>query len=194
MARRAPYAGERPLGWWRAAFPRRGASLNAVDFPLVGASVLLRPFTLADVPAAHLVYSDPAVMRFVGHGAVGSMSGTESMLRQYMAHQRTHGFGFWAVIDRATGTLIGDAGLARTIDGEVEMGYTLGQAWWGRGLATEAAQLCVDAARELGVPRLRALVEEPNLASRNVLEKLGFERDGVTMAFEREHLVYRLTL
>lgn len=169
--------------------------MDIVDFPLVGPSLALRPFTLADVPAAHLVYSDPDVMRFVGHGAVSSITGTESMVRQYMAHQRTHGFGFWAVTDRATGVLIGDAGLARTIDGEVEMGYTLAKAWWGRGLGTEAATLCVEAARGLlGIERLRALVEEPNLASRHVLEKLGFERDGVTMAFEREHLVYRLTL
>lgn len=180
---------------WSAAFRRRGASLDAVEFPLVGPSISLRPFTLADVPAAHLVYSDPVVMRYVGHGAVRSVAGTESMLRQYMSHQRAHGFGFWAVIDNATGALIGDAGLARTVDGEVEMGYTLGQAWWGRGIATQAAGLCVETARgPLGIPRLRSLVEEPNLASRRVLEKLGFERDGVTMAFDREHLVYRLKL
>lgn len=171
------------------------ASLDVVDFPLVGPSLALRPFTLADVPAAHLVYSDPAVMRYVGHGAVGSITGTESMVRQYMAHQRTHGFGFWAVTDRATGVIIGDAGLARTVDGEVEMGYTLAKAWWGRGLGTEAATLCVAAARgPLGLTRLRALVEEPNVASQRVLEKLGFSRDGVTLAFDREHLVYRLSL
>ena len=166
-----------------------------MEFPLVGPTVQLRPFTAADVTAAHRVYSDPEVMRWVGHGAVRALSGTESMIRQYMAHQRTHGFGFWAVVDRRSGELIGDAGLARTIDGEVEMGYTLGRPWWGRGLATEAAGLCVEAARSpLGLARLRALVEEPNLASRHVLEKLGFERDGVTLAFDREHLVYRRTL
>ena len=147
------------------------------------------------MPAAHLVYSDPEVMRYVGHGAVRSMTGTESMIRQYMAHQRTHGFGFWAVIDNDSGVLIGDAGLARTVDGEVEMGYTLAKAWWGKGIASEAAGICVETARgPLEVPRLRSLVEAPNLASRRVLEKLGFERDGVTMAFDREHLVYRLTL
>lgn len=169
--------------------------MGGVEFPLVGQSIALRPFTLDDVPAAHLVYRDPQVMRFVGHGPVASLSGTESMVRQYMAHQRAHGFGFWAVIDRKSGLLIGDAGLARTADGEVEMGYTLAQAWWGRGIATEAATLCVEAARgPLGIPRLRALVEAPNRASRRVLEKVGFHKDGVTMAFDREHVVYRLSL
>lgn len=180
---------------WTAGLRRRATSLDLVQFPLVGSQVELRPFTLGDVPAAHLVYRDPEVMRYVGHGAVRGMAGAESMVRQYMAHQRTHGFGFWAVVDRPTGVVIGDAGLARTADGEVEMGYTLARAWWGRGIATEAAGMCVEAARgPLGLPRLRSLVEEPNLASRRVLEKLGFERDGVTIAFDREHLVYRLNL
>lgn len=196
LAGRAPgFAGKTLDRWRNGVLAMRGASLDAVDFPLLGPSIALRPFTLADVPTAHLVYSDPEVMRWVGHGAVGSITGTESMIRQYMAHQRTHGFGFWAVTDRGTGVVIGDAGLARTIDGEVEMGYTLAKAWWGKGRGTEAASLCVEAARgPLGLKRLRSLVEEPNIASRHVLEKLGFERDGVTMAFEREHLVYRLSL
>lgn len=161
--------------------------------PLVGASVELRPFSIDDAPAAHAVYSDPEVMRWVGRGPVASLEATRSMLRQYMAHQDAHGYGFWAVVDRASGRLIGDAGLALTMAGEVEMGYTLGRPWWGRGLGTEVAGLWVAAAfGELDIPRIRALVEAPNRASRHVLEKLGFEEDGVTIAFDREHLVYRL--
>jgi RimJ/RimL family protein N-acetyltransferase len=164
-----------------------------VQFPLVGPSVSLRPFSLDDATAAHAVYSDPAVMRYVGHGPVRDLHGTRSMLRQYMAHQEAHGFGFWAVIDRDSGRLIGDAGLARTLEGEVEMGYTLGRSWWGAGRGTEAASLCVAAAfDQLGITALRALVEAPNQPSRHVLEKLGFREWGVTMAFDREHLVYRL--
>ena len=130
--RKSPPAGQTDAGRWTAGLRRRSASLDRVEFPLVGPSISLRPFTAADVSAAHRVYSDPEVMRFVGHGAVRSLAGTESMIRQYMAHQRAHGFGFWAVVDNASNQLIGDAGLARTIDGEVEMGYTLGKAWWGR--------------------------------------------------------------
>lgn len=166
-----------------------------MDFPLIGTSIELRPFTLDDLAAAHEVYSDPRVMRYVGHGPVGTVAGTESILRQFIAHQTSHGFGFWAVVDRRTGALIGDAGLARAASGEVEMGYTLGVPWWGRGIATEAASLCVAAARgPLGIPRLRALVEAPNTGSRRVLSKLGFLPAGVAMAFGREHLVYRLEL
>ncbi|MBO9533944.1 MAG: GNAT family N-acetyltransferase [Solirubrobacteraceae bacterium] len=170
------------------------AGSRGVRFPVTGRRLELRPFSLDDVPAIHRVYSDPEVMRWVGHGAVGSQAATESILRQYMAHQRLHGFAFWAVTDRETGEVVGDAGLARTVDGEIEMGYTLARDRWGVGLGTETAALCLKAGRSIGVERLRALVEEPNVASRHVLEKLGFEQDGVTLAFGRPHLVYRLTL
>ena len=169
------------------------ASVLVVIFPITGTSILLRPFTLHDVPQVHQVYSDPEVMRYVGRGAVADLAATTSMVRQYMAHQDAHGYGFWAVVDKASGMVIGDAGLAQTIHGEVEMGYTLGRAWWGAGRGTQAAGLCVRAAfDELEITALRALVEAPNRGSRHVLEKLGFVQDGVTMAFDREHLVYRL--
>src|ERR1700712_4597836 len=113
----------------------------------------------------HEIYSDPEVMRYVGHGAVRTVGGTEAIVRQHISHQRAHGFGFWAVVEREGGTVIGDAGLARTLAGDVEMGYTLGRAWWGRGLATQAGGLCVAAAQgPLTLPGLRALVEAPNAA------------------------------
>ena len=71
------------------------------------------------------------------------------------------------------------------------MGYTLRRDFWGRGLGTEVAGLCVATAEgPLGLPRVRALVEAPNAASRHVLDKLGFRQNGVTVAFGREHLVY----
>lgn len=175
----------------RLPFRRVRPDAEGLRFPISGPRLDLRPFTEADVPAVHRVYSDPEVMRWVGHGAVPDISASESIVRQYMAHQQTHGFGFWAVVDRATGVLIGDAGLARTVGGDVEMGYTLRRDYWGRGLGTEAAGLCVDVARgPLALPRVRALVEAPNAASRHVLDKLGFEQQGVTIAFGREHLVY----
>lgn len=183
----------RTLGRLRRDDEPESSSSAGVPLPLMGPRIVLRPFTLDDVPAIHRVYSDPDVMRWVGHGAVGTEAATESILRQYMAHQKLHGFAFWAVTDRETGEVIGDAGLARTADGEVEMGYTLARDRWGRGLGTETAALCLKAARSIGVERVRALVEEPNSASRHVLEKLGFEQDGVTLAFGRPHLVYRRT-
>jgi RimJ/RimL family protein N-acetyltransferase len=156
--------------------------------------LLLRPFAASDVEAIHAVYSDPEVMRWVGTGPLASRGATERLLDSYSAHQGTLGFAFWAVLERATGELIGDAGLHRTALGETELGYTLARRAWGRGYATEAAGAWVDAAfGELAIDEVIALAEPPNHASLHVLDKLGFRRDGTRLAFGREHVLFRIT-
>ncbi|MEC3954415.1 GNAT family N-acetyltransferase [Nocardia sp. CDC153] len=88
----------------------------------------------------------------------------------------TENFGFWAVREiGGDGSLIGTAGLRRLDDGpDVEVVYNLDPAWWGRGLASEAAAAVVDYAFEvLGVDRVLAEIDEGNTASIAVVERLG---------------------
>ena len=156
------------------------------------ARLILRPFAAADAPRAHRVYSDPQVMRYVATGPMEDIGVTERLLYDYDIHQEMNGYSFWAVIERATGELIGDAGLYRTPAGEVELGYTLGLPWWGRGYATEAAGAWIDTAfNTLGIDEVVALAEPANHASLHVLEKLGMHRTGERIAFGRPHAVYR---
>jgi ribosomal-protein-alanine N-acetyltransferase len=62
----------------------------------------------------------------------------------------------------------------------VEMGYWLGEPFWCRGLATRAVTAASDWAFEgYGVVRIFATTFVPNLASMRVLEKAGFEREGI---------------
>lgn len=162
-----------------------------VQYPIVGPTVELRPFTEDDAGAMFAVYGDPEVMRWVGHGAVSDVEAVRAMLQQYIAHQALHGFAFWAVVDRATGEVIGDGGLARTTGGEIEMGYTLRRDAWGHGKGTEVAALSAHTALDvLGFPRVRALVEPENARSQRVLLGLGFVEAGTTMAFGRPHLIF----
>jgi RimJ/RimL family protein N-acetyltransferase len=154
----------------------------------------LRPFGRTDVDEAFETYGDPLVMRYVGHGVVGKPAGVERMLDEYIAHQIRHGFSVWAVIERTTGTLIGDAGLFTRPDGDVELGYTLRHSAWGCGYATEAAGAWVQAAfGELGLDALVAQTDLPNTRSARVLEKLGFRSAGTRMAYGREHRVFRVS-
>ncbi len=154
--------------------------------------LLLRPFQEEDAPAAHEVYSDPEVMRYVATGPLSDPAMTRRLLYDYRTHQDAWGYSFWAVVERASDRLIGDAGLYRTPAGEVELGYTLGKPWWGRGYATEAAGAWLETAfSRLGIREVVALAEPANAASLRVLEKLGMTRDGERIAFGRPHAVYR---
>jgi RimJ/RimL family protein N-acetyltransferase len=156
--------------------------------------LLLRPFGPGDAENVHPIYSDPVVMRYVATGPMTDFAVTQRLLDDYGAHQKRHGYSFWAVIERSSGQLIGDAGLYRTPAGEVELGYTLGAAWWGRGYATEAASRWVSVAfDELGIDEVVALAEPANIASLHVLTKLGLIRDGERIAFGRPHAVFRGT-
>jgi ribosomal-protein-alanine N-acetyltransferase len=140
----------------------------------------------------HPIYADARVMRWVGGGPVRHRRDTAAMLFSYAEHQRQHGFSCWAVIDRASGRLLGDAGLS-TRGQSVELGYTLGFEHWRRGYATEAAQLCIDAAfGALGMDTLSAVVVADNVASVAVLTKLGFVHAGEVMAYDAPHAHYRL--
>ena len=102
--------------------------------------LLLRPFAAGDAVLVHRVYSDPEVMRYVATGPMATSRSPSGCSADYAAHQRRHGYSFWAVIERSSGTLIGDAGLYRTPAGEIELGYTLG-GLVGPGLRTEAPAL-----------------------------------------------------
>src|SRR5215208_4775483 len=68
----------------RRSRPRRAG--RARDDPRVEVTTSrlhLRPFTAADHEAIHAVYSDPEVMRYVGHGAHRTMAETANALRIY---------------------------------------------------------------------------------------------------------------
>jgi RimJ/RimL family protein N-acetyltransferase len=59
--------------------------------------------------------------------------------------------------------------------GRFVLGYWLGRPYWGRGLASEAAQAVVDAFfRFTEAEALGALAQEENMPSLGLLEKLGF--------------------
>jgi RimJ/RimL family protein N-acetyltransferase len=64
-----------------------------------------------------------------------------------------------------------------------ELGYWLGEPYWGRGIMTEAVKAVSPyAMRRFGLIRLEAPVFEWNPASMRVLEKCGFVREGVLRA------------
>jgi RimJ/RimL family protein N-acetyltransferase len=88
------------------------------------------------------------------------------------------GWGQWALFDRFTGALVGRGGPARVeIDGrsESELGWVITPERWGEGLATELGQVSVAVAfGTAGLRDLVAFTTPENVASRRVMEKLGF--------------------
>lgn len=83
----------------------------------------------------------------------------------------------------ADGDAVGGIGYVRGTDVErysAEIGYWLGEAYWGRGIGTEAVLLLTDYLfRELNLLRLFALPLADNAASIRVLEKAGYTQEAI---------------
>lgn len=142
--------------------------------------LILRRFTDAD--ADHLVEldSDPEVMFFINGGRPTPREEIEeSVLPRFLHyHRESEAFGFWATIEKATGSFIGwfhlrpkpDEGL---LD-EPELGYRLRRSAWGKGYATEGSRALIDRAfADLGASRVWAETMVVNTGSRRVMEKAG---------------------
>ncbi len=80
------------------------------------------------------------------------------------------------------GEAIGAAGIVLQTDvhrRSAEIGYWLGRAYWGRGIATDVLKaLTVHAFETFGLVRVFAAVFDNNPASARVLEKAGYELEG----------------
>jgi [ribosomal protein S5]-alanine N-acetyltransferase len=140
--------------------------------------------------------TDPDVMATLG--GVRSENESWELLRSALEHWERNGFGPWVFHRREAGETVGGAALRRVeIEGqpEVEVGYRVAAPWWGRGIATEMASAVVAVARDrLGLAEIVAFTLPENVASRRVLEKVGFtyERDIEWAALR--HVLYRLRL
>lgn len=132
----------------------------------------LRAPTLADAPAIAYLANDPDVARRMAR--LPSPYGLDDALfyvREIVPTEIA-----WAITLADDGTLIGIVGLVPTSDPDVlELGYWLGQNYWERGFATEAAGAIVAYAfDDLGLAKLVSGCFVDNAASRRVLRKIGF--------------------
>lgn len=144
------------------------------------ARLRLRPVTDDDVDELVALHSDPDVMRYLGPPTETAEHVRGVLLPAFHAlDARTPGFGYAAAEERATGAFLGWFLFRppRTDDpapGEIELGYRLHRAAWGRGVATEGSRALVDRGfAELGVERVVATTMAVNAGSRRVMEKVG---------------------
>lgn len=149
---------------------------------------ILRPLADTEADGALLMEldSDPAVMRYIGSYALGSVESYRERIRPYWLPNASQPRGFWAVIEKPSEQFLGwfflrpapeyrfakEAGWSRASD--IEIGYRLRQSAWGRGVATEVASRLVPLT--LGNPQVTCVVAcalVTNRGSTRVMEKVG---------------------
>jgi RimJ/RimL family protein N-acetyltransferase len=142
--------------------------------------LLLRRPALGDASAIFARYaSDARVVKYVGWPRHEHVDATREFLSFANAEWERWPAGPYLIELRDTGTLVGSTGLLFETPQRASTGYVLAFDAWGRGIATEALTAMVDLARDLELPRLYALCHVDHSASARVLEKCGFELEGV---------------
>jgi RimJ/RimL family protein N-acetyltransferase len=148
--------------------------------------LLIRGPEEADVELIAPAFVDPAVGGEAGLPPVGPEELLVFMRAQLPA-LRAQGLLAPYVIADADGTVLGGLTLHHLdpMRDAVEVGYWLFREARGRGVATRSVGALVDHGFDNGLCRVEAHVRVGNRASERVLERLGFEREGVRRKFLR---------
>lgn len=160
-------------------------SLSAVlRAHLPTARLMLRPFRFSDVPAVHAYLQDPEMGRYL-EGAQTPPTEPETaeiIARHILADRRQRCVWAVTVDDRPIGAVSHNFIHAHRV---AEIGYSIGRADWGRGLATEAAGAVItEAFASCGdLQRIQAGIHPDNAASIRVAQRLGMTREGTLRAY-----------
>jgi [ribosomal protein S5]-alanine N-acetyltransferase len=139
------------------------------------------------------LHGDERVMGTMG-GRTATPAQSRAWLERNLRHAADPGCGIFVFRERATGRFVGRGAVRRIEIGgaeEVEIGYAVAADLWGRGLATEMATGLIGHAEAAGHAELVAYTEPANVASRRVMEKVGFGYERDVVHHGRPQVLYR---
>lgn len=158
--------------------------------------LVLRPWSATDLDAYFDIYSRWDVMQYLGNPprTLGSREeAAERLAARGTPDPAGPPYGSWAVCeqdgDRPVGTvLLRQLPWSATVDpvpqeSDVEVGWHLHPAVWGRGYATEAARTMLDRAWSHGVAEVHAVTYPENASSQAVCCRLGMAYVGRTVRY-----------
>ncbi len=147
--------------------------------------LLIRDPVLEDWRGAHSFLADPEVMRWIH---LGPKPFNEEQSQKWIAdlifynNQQPRDSHNCLIEERATHQIIGWIGIGKPSPhrleiGDLDFGYALAQAHWGKGYMTGALQAVLAFAfKELDANRVFAICEIQNRGSFRVMEKAGMKR------------------
>ena len=135
--------------------------------------LLLRPPEQADLDGWAALAADPESTRFLG--GIRSRGAAWQSMAAEAGSWRMKGYGVYSLLDRATGAWLGRCG-PHWPEGYpgLELGWALMPAYWGRGLAAEAAIAAIHAVFQgSALAEIFHLIDPANLRSIDLARRLG---------------------
>lgn len=143
----------------------------------------LRELLPADAPALYAIHADAAAMRWFGTDPPADPAATEALIGRFASWRLAANPGVrWGIECRADGRLIGSCGLFAWNRewAKCATGYELATAAQGQGLMREALGAAFAWGFEtMALNRIEAQIHPDNAASITLVQKLGFQREGL---------------
>ena len=160
----------------------------------------LRELIESDVDGFYELDSDPEVHRYLGNSPVTDKQQLADVIKYVQQQYIENGIGRWAVVDKNTNEFIGWSGLKLvkdTINNQsnyYDLGYRLIRKHWGKGIATETAKASIEYGfNVMNLKEIIAAIHCDNVASNNVVKKLGFELVETFVFDDEPHNWHKLT-
>lgn len=148
-----------------------------VGFFMETERLILRHYAAADKADFIALFTDAAVMKFVGDGVLNQAQAEAFWIKLFEVLYPQN-FNIWAVFEKEKSQYIGHAGIypRPTKKENWEFVYFLNRKSWGKGYATEIAKKIINYGfEELNLPVVFATVDDDHSASIRVLEKAGMK-------------------
>ena len=150
----------------------------------------MRPFSLGDAADVFEYAGDPQVTRFLALETQRSVDDVRRLLATMIAACNTGQVLMVAVELKKKGKVVGGCAM-RNWDREssrLEFAYALAHRYWGQGIIPEALNALIELAfTRMGLNRIEVHTSPDNAASCRMVEKIGFQREGVI----RRHEFYK---
>ncbi|WNB90906.1 GNAT family protein [Bacillus sp. NEB1478] len=158
------------------------------EFPVMETTrLILREVTAEDAKDMFPYLSDPEVMKHMG---LEPYETEEEVLNEIEWYQSIYkeGTGIrWGITEKGSDKVIGSCGFLNRNKKHFrsEVGFELSKEYWGNGIAGEALAAVVKYGfQKLQLERIEALIEPANLPSQRLIEKQGFQREGLLRHYE----------
>lgn len=161
-----------------------------MSFEISTERLQLCPCQLTDLVNLHGLWTTEQIRYFLFDDRVISLDEAQSFIEASLTSFEQDRYGIWLVFKNSVPNFIGFAGLLHA-DGAASLIYGIHPGYWGNGYATEAAQAVLRYGLEtLELGEIKADVDEPNIASIQVLRKLGMQQIGYAVVNDRPLLYF----
>ncbi|WP_414620719.1 GNAT family N-acetyltransferase [Calothrix sp. CCY 0018] len=145
-------------------------------------NLVLRQVNQSDAEAVYQLFSDEEVLKYHDLEALTNLEQAKELINSFDEKFHSQQMIRWGIAKKEDNVIIGTCGYHNWVKNHfcAEIGYELSQAYWRKRIMTEALSAMIKFGFEkMELNRIQATVMLENIASMQLLEKLGFVPEGI---------------